>query len=323
MAERMICAVDGCGNPKRSAGYCSKHYQRVLKYGDPSKVKKLAMMESSSCLIPGCGRKAHAKGYCGGHYSRLRRHGDPKSGGATKARQMGRKCVASECGAEAKTKGYCGKHYQRLIKYGSPDVCRNPVGIHGDTCSVSGCKERHHAHGYCAAHGYRWRTHGDPLGGGPSPAPQGALVKWIEQHKDHHGDECLHPPVGRSGSGYSQVRIGGHPIGAHVYMCELANGKANDSRLVARHLCGNGHLGCLNPRHLAWGTQAQNNDDKWGHGTMPHGEGQHKAVLTREDVVEIRALRGKMTQTEIARMFGIKQPTVSAIQLRKSWKWLA
>jgi len=30
------CTVDGCPKPSRAKGYCSTHYQRVRKYGDPS-----------------------------------------------------------------------------------------------------------------------------------------------------------------------------------------------------------------------------------------------------------------------------------------------
>ena len=31
----MLCAVTGCGNPKAKRFWCTKHYQRWLKYGDP------------------------------------------------------------------------------------------------------------------------------------------------------------------------------------------------------------------------------------------------------------------------------------------------
>lgn len=32
------CAVEGCSNPRRSRGWCTKHYQRWQKYGDPNMV---------------------------------------------------------------------------------------------------------------------------------------------------------------------------------------------------------------------------------------------------------------------------------------------
>lgn len=31
-----MCAVDDCGARSRALGYCTKHYQRVKKYGDPN-----------------------------------------------------------------------------------------------------------------------------------------------------------------------------------------------------------------------------------------------------------------------------------------------
>lgn len=34
----MICSVDGCERPQRHRGWCSMHYQRVLKHGEPGPV---------------------------------------------------------------------------------------------------------------------------------------------------------------------------------------------------------------------------------------------------------------------------------------------
>lgn len=35
-------------------------------------------------------------------------------------------------------------------------------------CSIDGCEKPRVGRGWCARHWYRWKTHGDPLGGGPS-----------------------------------------------------------------------------------------------------------------------------------------------------------
>lgn len=35
MAEQRLCAVDGCGKPRKNSSYCWGHYKRKLKYGDP------------------------------------------------------------------------------------------------------------------------------------------------------------------------------------------------------------------------------------------------------------------------------------------------
>lgn len=35
MPKTTTCSVADCGNPTHKRGYCSKHYQKALKYGDP------------------------------------------------------------------------------------------------------------------------------------------------------------------------------------------------------------------------------------------------------------------------------------------------
>lgn len=49
------------------------------------------------------------------------------------------------------------------------------------------------------------------------------------------------------------------------------------------------------------------------------GEANEAAKLTAANVVQIRALSGKLSQSKIGEMFGVKQGTVSAVILRKSW----
>ena len=53
------------------------------------------------------------------------------------------------------------------------------------------------------------------------------------------------------------------------------------------------------------------------------GESNQAAKLTAEKVVRIRALSGKLSQAKIGEMFGVKQGTVSAVILRKSWAHIA
>lgn len=37
MAEKPVCAVEGCGKPFSAKGYCSSHYSRWKRHGDPLK----------------------------------------------------------------------------------------------------------------------------------------------------------------------------------------------------------------------------------------------------------------------------------------------
>lgn len=78
MHER-TCSVDGCGDPYLCKGYCSKHYQRWKKHGDPLIVRE--MLSGKPCRIEGCPRMGNepgsARGWCRIHYTHWQRHGDP------------------------------------------------------------------------------------------------------------------------------------------------------------------------------------------------------------------------------------------------------
>lgn len=58
-----ICTVKECDRKHVAKGYCKKHYQRWVKYGDPLYIKQV-----KTCSIDGCGNKHSAKGYCDRHY---------------------------------------------------------------------------------------------------------------------------------------------------------------------------------------------------------------------------------------------------------------
>jgi hypothetical protein len=73
---------------------------------------------------------------------------------------------------------------------------------------------------------------------------------------------------------------------------------------------------------LSWKTRSENAADTIEHGTSKRGERNHFAKISQEDAEHILALRGRMSQSAIARIFGVTQPTISDIQRGKSWGWL-
>lgn len=89
--------------------------------------------------------------------------------------------------------------------------------------------------------------------------------------------------------------------------------------LLVCHTCDNPV--CVNPAHLWLGTNADNARDKVAKGRARGGSlsGGNRAKLTTKDALEIRRLRGTMTQAKIAAMFGVGQNTVSRIQNGHTW----
>src|SRR5690606_7000553 len=90
------------------------------------------------------------------------------------------------------------------------------------TCAVSGCGRRLHAHGYCARHAAKFRAYGDPLAGREGASP-GEPLRWIAEHANHQGDECLRWPFEIGRWGYGTVKHQGKKRVASRVMCEAAH----------------------------------------------------------------------------------------------------
>lgn len=146
--------------------------------------------------------------------------------------------------------------------------------------------------------------------------------EWIKSNVHHSGDDCLIWPFGRDGGGYARATLEGFKTRlAHRIMCELAHGAPGDEHSVARHLCGKGHEGCVNPRHLAWGRISDNISDRSVHGTQAKGEKIGISVLTKADVMQVRNMSamGK-SQRKIAEQFSVSHGTIQAILEGRTWR---
>ena len=153
---------------------------------------------------------------------------------------------------------------------------------------------------------------------------KGAAHQWLLDHLSFKGDGCLIWPFARDPHvGRGQLGHNGNRYWAHRLMCQLVHGDPpTPEHTDAGHLCGKGHTGCVNPKHLAWRTKAENQLDRREHGTKHNAYWGKKGKLTPEQVIEIRSLRGKKTQIEIASMFNISDTNIRAIQSRRTWRHL-
>jgi hypothetical protein len=122
MDER-TCSISGCERPHFARGWCSPHWQRNRRYGDPLGGGPMRQ-PPRECSVEGCFKRMMAKGLCRAHYYRLKRTGDLRA--------------------------------EHPIAQGSY------TGPRDRTCSVPGCDDRHNSRGYCLRHYQRWKDYGDP-----------------------------------------------------------------------------------------------------------------------------------------------------------------
>lgn len=227
-------------------------------------------------------------------------------------------CAVDGCGKPASCRGWCRAHYTRWQRNGDPNIKKTGGTIRG-VCSIAECGEPHKSRGFCSTHYARWGKHGTAAAAWTT---YGEPAAWLEAHISHSGQECLIWPFARSDDGRGVIRIDSASTKANRVMCEAVHGPPPTPKHEATHSCGLGHLGCINPTHLRWGTHTENMADKLVHGTHNRGERHPGARLTEADVRRIRALKGVARRAEIAQAFGIHPTTVGQIQRRKTWAWL-
>lgn len=217
--------------------------------------------------------------------------------------------------------GYCNPHQLRLKRHGDVVGGGQFREMTPYPCAVAGCGSRGEVGGYCRMHYARFKRHGNPLGGGTS---HWEPLEWLQEHLSYAGDDCLIWPFAREQSGYGRLTavVDGPQVGAHREMCRLVHGEPPTPSHETAHLCGKGHEGCVNPRHLAWKTQTENAADKLVHNTHIRGTRHPLNRLTEAQVRRIRALEGLLSQQKLADQYGVSRQTIQHIHRRTAWAWL-
>lgn len=131
-------------------------------------------------------------------------------------------------------------------------------------------------------------------------------------------DDCWPWTSGRfKGSGYGAFWLRRNNVGSHRIACAFEHGDGYD--LFALHSCDNRI--CCNPRHLRWGTPADNMADRSDRGRAPIGERHGNSTLTAADVLAIRFRRTRgETLRSIAGDYGITLQAVAQIAAHKTWR---
>lgn len=131
--------------------------------------------------------------------------------------------------------------------------------------------------------------------------------------------ECILATCLKS-DGYGRVTVKGKRVLAHRLAYAQHWGISLDSLegISILHTCDT--PACINPKHLFAGTQADNMRDRQEKGRQPKGSAHGRAMLTEEDILEIRlrTSHGEY-QREVAKLFGVSKTTVSEIVSRKHW----
>lgn len=122
------------------------------------------------------------------------------------------------------------------------------------------------------------------------------------------------------GLGYGMVfhekqRLYAHRVAWTLHRGEIPYGK---SVVLDKSKCTNSD--CVNPAHHMLRDRTEMMADKAFNSRRVRGEQTHNAVLTDADVYAIRA--DSRVMHVIAYEYGVMQPTIASVKLRKTWKHL-
>lgn len=129
------------------------------------------------------------------------------------------------------------------------------------------------------------------------------------------GGRVLKPAVNRKRGGYRQVNLqGGLQRRVCVLVAAAFLGPRSTGQQV-RHL--NGVTADDRADNLAYGTAAQNTQDRIAHGRTFSGERHPNARLTYNDVAVIRT--SKDSRADLAAAFGVSRRHIDAVLAGRRW----
>lgn len=187
-----------------------------------------------------------------------------------------------------------------------------------NNCIVKDCSSKVLARGLCGRHYKKWSGGDNSIN--PLQSSFGRTKRWIEDHKNYNGNDCIVWPFARNKRGYGNIYFKGVYTVASRVMCIKAHGEPESKLMEAAHSCGNGVEGCMNPKHLSWKTHTENENDKNKHKTRYRGSDCSFSKYDWPLIRSIRADSKEMRNKDIAEKYNITRQMVSNITLNKSWK---
>lgn len=126
---------------------------------------------------------------------------------------------------------------------------------------------------------------------------------------------CWVIPNNHNDAGYALIWDKGRAVRAHIASYQLHKGPIPTGKVV-RHTCDN--RPCIHPDHLILGTRGDNNRDTRNRDRHARGERHGHARLTDAQVLDIFHADG-VSQTALAKAYGVSQSVISRIRLGKVW----
>lgn len=144
---------------------------------------------------------------------------------------------------------------------------------------------------------------------------------WAKVDKDPKHNGCWIWLGAKTTGGYGIVTINGKNYQAHTLSYEWANKNKVPKGFVLLHTCDNKN--CVRDTHLSPGTQIENIKDRVSKDRSAKGKNNGRARLKKKDIKKIKSLRNKgMTESAIAKLFGVGRSTISHILKNRTWSWV-
>jgi len=187
-------------------------------------------------------------------------------------------------------------------------------------CKSSAAVQNAQVNHGCSTREMRRSQHGtDAVGESAAMFDDQTMNRVVQKINVGAPDECWLWRASVNSRGYGKVYVSGKLVLAHRYMLASVTGRLPDASIKALHACDVRR--CCNPRHLRWGTHAENVKDAVERGALNRGEKNSQSKLSSDDVRLIRSAGGK-TRRELAKQFGVSLETIKDVKAGRSWSYV-